>query len=399
MVQRVFSFAVLFSLLIGAAASAAEPSKKGRKKKLVPKIEVCFVLDTTGSMSGLIQGAKDKIWSIANEMLEAEVTPDIKFGLIAYRDKGDAYVTQRFRMTDDIDHIHTKLLELSANGGGDAPESVNQALHEAVSVMDWSMDRKVLKLIFLVGDAPPHMDYDEIQYPQICELGLKHDLIINTIQCGNHVGTDVVWKKIAHSSEGQYAAILQSGGTRQIHTPFDKEIAKLNGALNKTVCLYGCPTSQQKAVEGKMKAQMAANSEAVADRAAYFSKNRVVASQRGGGAGFGGQSAFSVVSGVDDLVSMIMDGKIELADIDEEKLPADLRKIKPAEREVEINARIEARRKTQATLDQLVKKRAKFISTEKAKQAKAGEVEGFDLQVRNMIRKQASRKGITYSAE
>ena len=96
---------------------------------------------------------------------------------------------------------------------------------------------------------------------------------------------------------------------------------------------------------------------------------------------------------------MIMDGKIELADIDEEKLPADLRKIKPAEREAEINARIEARRKTQATLDQLVKKRAKFISTEKAKQAKAGEVEGFDLQVRNMIRKQASRKGITYSAE
>jgi hypothetical protein len=27
-----------------------------------PRIQVCFVLDTTGSMGGLIEGAKQKIW-------------------------------------------------------------------------------------------------------------------------------------------------------------------------------------------------------------------------------------------------------------------------------------------------------------------------------------------------
>jgi Mg-chelatase subunit ChlD len=41
-----------------------------------PKIDVVFVLDTTGSMSGLIQTAKEKIWSIATTMASAQPTPE-----------------------------------------------------------------------------------------------------------------------------------------------------------------------------------------------------------------------------------------------------------------------------------------------------------------------------------
>ena len=59
-----------------------------------PRIEVCFVLDTTGSMRRLIEGAKQKIWSIANEMISAKPTPELRLGLIAYRDRGDEYVTR-----------------------------------------------------------------------------------------------------------------------------------------------------------------------------------------------------------------------------------------------------------------------------------------------------------------
>ena len=58
-----------------------------------PKVDVVFVLDTTGSMGGLIQTAKEKIWSIATTMAAAQQTPDIRIGLVAYRDRGDAYVT------------------------------------------------------------------------------------------------------------------------------------------------------------------------------------------------------------------------------------------------------------------------------------------------------------------
>ena len=59
-----------------------------------PKVDVVFVLDTTGSMSGLIQTAKEKIWSIATTMSSAQTTPDIRIGLVGYRDRGDSYVTK-----------------------------------------------------------------------------------------------------------------------------------------------------------------------------------------------------------------------------------------------------------------------------------------------------------------
>src|SRR5512147_2548313 len=87
------------------AASSASDSPKASKadaKSAKPRIEVCFVLDTTGSMSGLIEGAKQKIWSIANEMISAKPTPEIRLGLVAYRDRGDQYVTRTFDLSSDI---------------------------------------------------------------------------------------------------------------------------------------------------------------------------------------------------------------------------------------------------------------------------------------------------------
>ena len=60
-----------------------------------PRIEVCFVLDTTGSMGGLIEGAKQKIWSIANEMISAKPTPELKLGL-------DRLSRQRRRLRSEV---------------------------------------------------------------------------------------------------------------------------------------------------------------------------------------------------------------------------------------------------------------------------------------------------------
>ena len=169
-------------LLVGIIATALCGQEKVKPADDAPQIEVCFVLDTTGSMGGLIQGAKDKIWSIADELVTTEPAPKIQFGLVGYRDRGDTYVTKVTDLTEDLDTIHTKLMAFQAGGGGDGPESVNQSLHESVTKMAWSDDDKVLKIIFLVGDAPPHMDYDEVQYPEICALAMDKDLVTNTSQ-------------------------------------------------------------------------------------------------------------------------------------------------------------------------------------------------------------------------
>ena len=92
-----------------------------------PKIEVVFVLDTTGSMSGLINAAKEKIWSIAGTMAQASTAPQIKMGLVAYRDRGDAYITKSIDLSDDLDSMYSKLMDFRANGGGDGPET-NEAV-------------------------------------------------------------------------------------------------------------------------------------------------------------------------------------------------------------------------------------------------------------------------------
>lgn len=130
----------------------AQPNRK-------PVVDVVFVLDTTGSMAGLIETAKEKIWSIATSMAGAQPTPEIRIGLVGFRDRGDAYITKRIDLSSDLDSMYAALMDFTAEGGGDGPESVNQALDEAVRQMSWSQDRNSYQVIFLVGDAPPHMDY------------------------------------------------------------------------------------------------------------------------------------------------------------------------------------------------------------------------------------------------
>src|SRR3954452_1950040 len=195
------ALAALSALPLPAADTApAAPAKKAK-----PKVEVVFCLDTTGSMGGLIEGAKQKIWSICNQIASGKPIPDLKVGLVAYRDRGDAYVTQVLDLTDDLDAVHDKLKGFQAQGGGDSPESVNQALDDAVNKVKWSSDPKTLKIIFLVGDAPPHMDYkDDVKSPETCKKAVTKGIIINTIQCGGDPECTRIWKDVCVKAEGTF---------------------------------------------------------------------------------------------------------------------------------------------------------------------------------------------------
>jgi Mg-chelatase subunit ChlD len=375
------------SLAIVLTPAFAEDKKEAKKavKKQKPRIEVCFVLDTTGSMGGLIAGAKEKIWSMANEMISAKPTPEIRIGLIGYRDKTDAYITKVYPLSNDIDDIYAKLMAFQAQGGGDTPEAVNQALNEGVTKMDWSKSRDVLKVIFLVGDAPPHMDYkQDVKYPDSCKLAMKKDIIVNTIQCGTMASTTPIWQEIARKAEGKFARILQGGGVIAIATPFDKEIAACNAKLGHTVCVYGDARAQRFAAS-KVTLAESAPAAAAADRLAYLSKDKESSVDLG-----------AVISGGGDLVDLLANKKIKLADIEEKKLPENVRKMKAKEREAYFAKQIEDRKKLQTELNALLKKRSTFIITKKAELKKAGKGDGFDEKVGGFIREQAAKKGFRY---
>jgi Mg-chelatase subunit ChlD len=359
-------------LLGGVAAGAEEEVER-------PRIEVCFVLDTTGSMSGLIEGAKEKIWSIANDLARAKPTPDIRFGLVAYRDRGDEYVVRATALTDDLDAIYEELMTFEAKGGGDFPESVNEALRTAVDSMEWSEEDEVFRAIFLVGDAPPQMGYEnDEKYPSICERAVKRGLIINTIQCGGHEETAKVWREIAGLSEGEYVALEQSGGMRAVATPFDEELGRLNAAIGDTLIGYGDAKRRAVVAEKQMRAEEASPG-AAASRLAFNS------------------ATGKAVQGEGELIDALESGGLELKEVKKEELPEELRELGDEELERVVAEKRQERVALQAQIAELVAKRDAFLREERARLAgEGGGGDAFDSKVEEIVREQAKRKGIEY---
>src|SRR2546430_12812575 len=113
-----FSRTAFLAAIVASAGLGQLSAAPVERKDTKPRVEVVFCLDTTGSMGGLIDGAKQKIWSICNQIAGGKPTPELKVGLVAYRDRGDQYVTKVFDLTDDLDKVHVNLMSFKADGGG-----------------------------------------------------------------------------------------------------------------------------------------------------------------------------------------------------------------------------------------------------------------------------------------
>jgi hypothetical protein len=116
-----------------------------------------FLVDATGSMSDEIAKLKSSMRAMSQQISQLPGRPDICYGLVAYRDRGDAFLTRTHDFTDDLGAFQDGLARVQAGGGGDTPEALNEALHETVHGMSWRAD--AVRLVVLVADAPPHLDY------------------------------------------------------------------------------------------------------------------------------------------------------------------------------------------------------------------------------------------------
>src|SRR5262245_49135691 len=332
---------LLGALLAVSHASAGEkttPPDKAAKASEKPRVEVVFCLDTTGSMSGLIDAAKKKIWSISNQITTGKPTPQVKIGIVNYRDRGDSFVTKVFDLTDDLDSIYTTLMSFNADEGGDTPESVNQALFDAVHKIAWSKDKKVLKMIFLVGDAPPHMDYpDDVKYPETCKEAVKRDIIINTVLCGNSGTAKEHWLKICRSAEGSFVQIDAGGGPIvAIATPFDKDLEAINSKISATTLCFG--DAGKKASDGALAGTGGGlKGEAAAGRLEFYAREGRVAAY--------------------DFLQQIKDGKVKLKEIKDAELPKELQGKTEKEQKEILTKLDEERQELNAKAVELSKKR------------------------------------------
>ncbi|HQU91750.1 MAG TPA: VWA domain-containing protein [Pyrinomonadaceae bacterium] len=339
-------------------------------------LEMVFVLDTTGSMGGLIEGAKQRIWGIINEVMQKPTKPRVRVGLVAYRDNGDEYVTKLLPITEDLDKAYTTLMDYRAGGGGDTPENVRKALAEGVRGAGWSKSRRGLaQIVFLVGDAPPQNYAQEPDVLITTAEAVRKNMIVNTIQCGNLDGTREIWQTIALRGEGKYFAIAQDGGVHAISTPYDAKLAELAGKVGSTYVGYGEKAKRESNISARQVTELSIAGRAPATAQADRAVNKAVNTFQYDG----------------DLLQDVENESVKLKDVKTDDLPEDLQKLSPAEREKTVAARIADRKKIRAEILELSKKRDAYIAEERKK---AGQSNGFDTAVAAALKEQLLKKGI-----
>ena len=346
------------------------------------KVQVVFALDATGSMSGLIGTAKDKIWSIASSFAQ-DTTTEVEVGLVFYRDKGDRFITKKIQLSKDLDDVYEQLMTIEAEGGGDSPESVNRGLYEAIALMQWSHDTTTFKTVFLVGDCPPHMDYkDDVKYPESCKLAREKDIIVNTILMGTDATAMKIWKEIAKCAKGEFLQVNMDANSLAISTPYDDKIADVSSQIDGTRIYYGSDEQKHKQEIKKVQSDKLKSSlpSATAARRAEYNSNT--------------KSGKTAYMGENELLNDYKEKKIELNKVPTAQLPDQIQKMTETQRTAYLNKLLQQRDSLQKQMEVLITQRKTFVEQELAKKKKEEVSESFDNKVYENVKKQASKKNI-----
>ena len=358
--------------ILAAVLLAVPPvSPQARVTAARPRVEVAFVLDTTGSMGGLIEGAKRRIWSIARRISEGQPRPALRIGLVAYRDRGDQYVTQVHDFTGDMDALYARLMSFQAEGGGDTPEHVSAALTDAVDKLSWSQARG-LKVIFLVGDAPPHVDYqDGYDYRLAVGEARRRGVAVETIQCGGDPQTAQYWQEIAAAGDGHYARIDANGGMPAQVTPVDAELARLNRELASTV-VAGGSAEERRDTAARFASRAAMPVPAAAEAAGYFA-----------------QAGRLAEKDLVDLPASAQKRELETMKAEPAAAPRELKGKSDAEALAYLQAQKERRVKIQTQIGDLQKQRDAYL-------AQSARQDSFDEKVVQSLKDRAAKEGVRY---
>jgi Mg-chelatase subunit ChlD len=202
------------------SASPTTPTAAAQR----PRLDLVFMIDATGSMGDEIAKLKSSMRAMSQQISQLPGQPDICYGLVAYRDRGDAFITRTHDFTDDLGAFQGMLARVQAGGGGDTPEALNEALHEVVHRLDWRAD--AARMVVMVADAPPHLDYGGPQYDRDMQAALAKGIKLFAVGASglDPVG-EYVFRQMAQYTAGRFvfltyqdAANPGSGpGTQTVH--------------------------------------------------------------------------------------------------------------------------------------------------------------------------------------
>ncbi len=361
-------------------ASAKEPLVKPSKETKKPLVQIAILLDTSGSMEGLLEQAKSQLWRIVNEFAKAKqdgVTPEVQVALYEYGKSSLAAASGWVRriqpLTTDLDKISEELFALRTNGGD---EYCGWVIKDAVNDLAWSPEGNVYKAIFIAGNEP--FTQGPVNYADSCKAAITKGIIVNTIHCGAEAeGINTKWKDGADLADGKYLVIDQNRAIVSIEAPQDKEIAKLGVALNKTYLAYG--------VEGKLGAGRQVSQDAAVATLAPASgavAQRAVA-----------KASVNYRNSSWDLVDAVKDQKTDVAKLKTEELPAEMQKLNADERKAYVETKAKERAEMQTKINELNKDREKYVA------ARMKEISGtntLDAVVISAVREQSAKRNFKF---
>ncbi len=356
--------------------SQARPSPELDPDKSPRHVDLVIALDVSGSMGGLINSARQRLWDIVGDLGSASPQPDLRVAVISFgspnygSETGYVRVDQGF--TRDLDAVNQTLFSFQTNGG---EEYVARAIDTAVSQLDWSHGPDALRMLFVAGNEGAGQD-PSISINSAVRRALDNDIVVNTIYCGGPTDSDAAgWASVASLSQGMYASIdQQAAAVANIATPMDDELMALNQKLNGTYVAYG--KQGRKGRENQLKQDANA-----ADMSAPAAASRAAAK---------GSSLYRASSW--DLLDAVAGG-VELESVPEAELPAELRSLSEAQRSEFVEQKQVERDQLKKEISQLSEQRQRYMAKVKADTAQEP---GLDDAIRQGLREAAEKKGYSF---
>ncbi len=359
---------------IFAGAPAFKPDDPARR----PVVQMAILLDTSGSMQGLIDQAKSQLWAVVSELATArrgELRPELQVALYEYGKSSlsgeSGFIRQILPLTTDLDKVSEELFALTTNGG---EEYCGWVIQQATNELAWSQNTRDLKMIFIAGNEP--FTQGPVNYRDSVPAAIAKGIVVNTVHCGDRMtGIQGEWESGSKLADGQFTNIDTNATTPQIPTPQDAELAALNVSLNATYIPFGAAGSEG---WGRQRAQDA-NSEQSGNSS---NAQRINAKA----------SALYFCSW--DLVDACREGQIKLADIKAEDLPEIMRPMTLAQREAHLKKCGEERAAIQTRIQTIAKAREAFIAAELKKLGE--QTATLESALIKCMRDQAIAKGLEF---
>jgi len=377
---KITCIALTAASLIHLAAAKDQTAKPAAEQSEKPLVQIAILLDTSGSMQGLIEQAKSQLWKICNEFIKARqdgVAPEVQVALYEYGksnlSKEFGWVRQIQPLSTDLDKISEELFALRTSGGS---EYCGWVIRDAVRDLAWNPRSDVYKVIFIAGNEP--FTQGPVDYAESCKAAIAKGIIVNTIHCGGEAeGINTKWKDGADLADGRFLIIDHNQAVVSIEAPQDKEISRLGVELNKTYLAYGVNgrggATRQEAQDASVATLAPASGAAVQRSIAKASANYQ-------NAGW-------------DLVDAAKEKDFALGEIPTEELPAEMQKMTLEERKQFIAKNAQARGELQKQINKLNQERETYIAEKRKETAGANTL---DTVVISAIREQSARANFKF---